>query len=369
MKGCALANALLGAAVRPQQVRRTGMAHVTALEARRALRAGTRLRLVVRGERKDGRVRVRVAPERIPFGDPLAGSGPDAALVLETDLMGEIGVLERGASLDQTAYALLSDLLRSLGSADVDRRAFVATLPGLPALARRASAAEEVVVFAAASLTDALTEIGTVFERTTGNRVVFSFGASSDLARQIRAGAPAQVFVSADRPRWTSWSRRGWCGRWTGLTCSRTGSPSSCRPRRPLAIRSAADLASAGRIALADPEAVPAGVYARQWLEQARPVGRAPRPGGADARRARGARGGRLGGRRRGRRLPHRRRDLDTRAGGLRGAGARWAADRLPRRAARAPAGTAARAFVASLRSAESRAVFTRLGFVVLQEP
>ncbi len=52
-----------------------------------------------------------VAPERIPFGDPLSGSGPDAALVLETDLMGEIGVFERGATVDQTAYALLSDLL------------------------------------------------------------------------------------------------------------------------------------------------------------------------------------------------------------------------------------------------------------------
>jgi homoserine dehydrogenase len=53
-----------------------------------------------------------VRPERVPFGDPLSGSGPDAALVLATDLMGEIGVLERGASVDQTAYALLSDLLR-----------------------------------------------------------------------------------------------------------------------------------------------------------------------------------------------------------------------------------------------------------------
>ena len=112
VKGCALANVLMSASVRPQQVRRTGMAHVTALEARRALRAGTRLRLVTRGERRDARVRVRVAPERIPFGDPLAGSGADAALVLETDLMGEIGVFERGASLDQTSYALLSDLLR-----------------------------------------------------------------------------------------------------------------------------------------------------------------------------------------------------------------------------------------------------------------
>jgi homoserine dehydrogenase len=81
-------------------------------DARRAVRAGTRLRLVVRGLRQGRRVRVRVGPERIPLGDPLSGSGPDAALVLETDLMGEIGVLERGATVDQTAYALLSDLIQ-----------------------------------------------------------------------------------------------------------------------------------------------------------------------------------------------------------------------------------------------------------------
>ncbi len=111
VKGCALANALMGASLRPAQVTRRGIARLTPLDARGALRAGARLRLVVRGARRKGRVRVRVAPERIPLGDPLSGSGPDAALVLETDLMGEIGVFERGASVDQTAYALLSDLL------------------------------------------------------------------------------------------------------------------------------------------------------------------------------------------------------------------------------------------------------------------
>jgi homoserine dehydrogenase len=111
VKGCAIANALMGASVRPSQVRRRGIAGLTGLDARRAVRAGTRLRLVVRGVRQGRRVRVSVAPERIPFGDPLSGSGPDAALVLETDLMGEIGVFERGATVDQTAYALLSDLL------------------------------------------------------------------------------------------------------------------------------------------------------------------------------------------------------------------------------------------------------------------
>jgi homoserine dehydrogenase len=112
VKGCAIANALMGASVRPSQVRRRGIAGLTGLDARRAVRAGTRLRLVVRGARQGRRVRVSTAPERIPFGDPLSGSGPDAALVLETDLMGEIGVFERGATVDQTAYALLSDLLQ-----------------------------------------------------------------------------------------------------------------------------------------------------------------------------------------------------------------------------------------------------------------
>lgn len=112
VKGCALANGLMGASVRPSQVRRRGIAGLTSLDVRRAARAGARVRLVVRGARQKGRVRVRVAPERVPFGDPLSGSGPDAALVLETDLMGEIGVFEHGATVDQTAYALLSDLLQ-----------------------------------------------------------------------------------------------------------------------------------------------------------------------------------------------------------------------------------------------------------------
>ncbi len=112
VKGCALANALMGASVRPSLVRRRGIVGLTGLDARRAVRAGTRLRLVVRGVRRGRGVRVSVAPERIPLGDPLSGSGPDAALVLETDLMGEIGVFERGGSVDQTAYALLSDLLQ-----------------------------------------------------------------------------------------------------------------------------------------------------------------------------------------------------------------------------------------------------------------
>jgi molybdate transport system substrate-binding protein len=60
-------------------------------------------------------------------------------------------------------------------------------------------AAEEVTAFAAASLTDALKDVAQGFEAKTGHKVVFNLGASNDLARQIRAGALADVFFSADK--------------------------------------------------------------------------------------------------------------------------------------------------------------------------
>jgi homoserine dehydrogenase len=116
VKGCALANALMGASVRPSQVRRRGIGGITVRDVRAASLAGSRLRLVVRGRRQGRAVRIAVAPERIPLGDPLSGPGADAALVLETDLMGEIGLVERGGDIDQTAYAVLSDLVAVAGA-------------------------------------------------------------------------------------------------------------------------------------------------------------------------------------------------------------------------------------------------------------
>src|SRR6267142_2743546 len=56
----------------------------------------------------------------------------------------------------------------------------------------------ELVVAAAANLTDAFAEVGPRFTSKTGIRVVFSFGATADLARQIENGAPFDVFAAAD---------------------------------------------------------------------------------------------------------------------------------------------------------------------------
>jgi homoserine dehydrogenase len=112
VKGCAIANAVLGADVTPARVRRRGITGITLREVRGARKAGTRLRLVVRGRRKGGRVLVSVGPERIPDGDLLASEGADGILVLETEQMGEIGIWEGPLGVTQTAYALLADLVR-----------------------------------------------------------------------------------------------------------------------------------------------------------------------------------------------------------------------------------------------------------------
>src|SRR3712207_4483113 len=58
--------------------------------------------------------------------------------------------------------------------------------------------AKDVVVFAAASLKNALDEAGAAWERESGRKAVMSYAASNVLARQIEAGAPADLFFSAD---------------------------------------------------------------------------------------------------------------------------------------------------------------------------
>ncbi|PYQ15766.1 MAG: homoserine dehydrogenase [Acidobacteria bacterium] len=111
VKGAALASALMDAPVRPARVRRRGIQSLPAAAVRRAARQGRPFRLVTRAWRAAGGVRVRVGPERLAVEDPLYGAGSDSALVLQTDLMGEIAVLERGGTVEQTAYGLLSDLV------------------------------------------------------------------------------------------------------------------------------------------------------------------------------------------------------------------------------------------------------------------
>lgn len=136
-------------------------------------------------------------------------------------------------------------------------------------LAASALGAEEMLVFAAASLTESLEEIGKAFEARTGDRARFSFGASSDLARQIEAGAPADVFFSADTAKMDALERTGLVRREDRREFLSNRLVVVVAVDSTLGISGPGDLARLSRLALADPEAVPAGIYAKKWLESA----------------------------------------------------------------------------------------------------
>lgn len=130
--------------------------------------------------------------------------------------------------------------------------------------------AAEVSVFAAASLTDALKDTAAAYEKQSSDKIVFNFGASSLLERQIEEGAPADIFFSADEAKMDTLASKG-------LVVSETR---KSRLSNSLVIITSADSrlqitspteltnASIRRIALADPKAVPAGVYSKAFLEK-----------------------------------------------------------------------------------------------------
>lgn len=112
-KTAALVNVLMGTAMTPHHVTRTGIRDVTGLDVRDALARNRRIRLVASATRQGGKVRARVEPEVLDRADPLAGLDDlENALYLNTDLLGQVGIVQRSGSLTQTAYALLSDLAR-----------------------------------------------------------------------------------------------------------------------------------------------------------------------------------------------------------------------------------------------------------------
>jgi len=114
-KTAALANAVLDARITPHDVEREGITPETGARAVATRRSNRRLKLVARAGRAgqgDDRVTARVALEELAGDDLLASlEGPQNAIVLHTDLVGEVAIVQRGSSLTQTAYALLSDLM------------------------------------------------------------------------------------------------------------------------------------------------------------------------------------------------------------------------------------------------------------------
>lgn len=112
-KTAALVNVLMQGHITPHDVARVGIGHLTADDVRRAEAPGHRLRLVASAERTAAGIRASVAPCALPAHDPLAGlSDTDNALYLALDPLGELGIVQRGGTLVQTAYAVITDLAR-----------------------------------------------------------------------------------------------------------------------------------------------------------------------------------------------------------------------------------------------------------------
>jgi len=151
-------------------------------------------------------------------------------------------------------------------------------ISALLALAVRATTlhAEDktITVFAAASLKNALDDVGTAFTKQSGIKVVVSYGASSALAKQIEQGAPADLFVSADL-QWMDYgvqkkvikddTRVNLLGNKLVLIATKDAKIDhvTIGPGFDLA-----KLAGDGRVATGDVRAVPVGLYAKAALER-----------------------------------------------------------------------------------------------------
>jgi molybdate transport system substrate-binding protein len=144
-----------------------------------------------------------------------------------------------------------------------------------PAADRAAADESALVVFAAASTTNVVNEIGDIYTARNLGRIKTSFASSSTLAKQIASGAPADVYLSANK-KWMDYleerkavvrtTRFDLLGNRIVLICP-VGSPI-----QPFEISEALNLASLlgpdGRLALGDPDHTPVGMYGRKAMEK-----------------------------------------------------------------------------------------------------
>jgi len=149
-------------------------------------------------------------------------------------------------------------------------RAFSKILLLLIALLPAQLRAAELNVFAAASLSDALREIAPEYEAKTGDKLALNLGASSTLALQIRNGAPADVFFSADEAKMDELAKAGLLAPDTRRSLLSNTLVIVVRADGGV-FAGPEDLAlpAVRRIAVAEPQTVPAGIYAREWLVRA----------------------------------------------------------------------------------------------------
>lgn len=138
----------------------------------------------------------------------------------------------------------------------------------------RASGPSTLTVFAAASTTNAITDITELFEDKTGQEVSLSFASSSTLAKQIEMGAPARVYLSAN-PDWMDYleekgliqpgSRTDLLGNRIVLIAPASGEINEVKIGKGFGL---AGMLGDGYLAMGDPDHVPAGMYGKAALRK-----------------------------------------------------------------------------------------------------
>jgi molybdate transport system substrate-binding protein len=135
--------------------------------------------------------------------------------------------------------------------------------------AQGSARADEILVSAAASLTDVLKEISTAYQSKSRHKVNFTFGPSSFLSRQIEEGAPADMFFSADLAQMDNLEKNGRLEPGTRKNLLSNQLVIVVPADSKLAMTSPKDLLKpeVKKIALAEPSSVPVGVYTHTYLK------------------------------------------------------------------------------------------------------
>jgi homoserine dehydrogenase len=112
IKVSALATVLMGTALKPQQVNRTGIRGITPAMIAEARQAGERWKLVCTARRTSAGVEGQVAPARVPAGSPLYSvNGTSSCVQFETDVLPALGIVEGNPGPETTAFGLLADMI------------------------------------------------------------------------------------------------------------------------------------------------------------------------------------------------------------------------------------------------------------------
>jgi homoserine dehydrogenase len=117
VKVAVLVNVIMGVRLPPQKVEREGIRGLTAEAVRSARNAGTPYKLMCRAQRTESEVSASVRPEQIPLTDAMALVGGTSSIIqFETDIFPGLTITEENPGLYATAYGMLADFVRAVGS-------------------------------------------------------------------------------------------------------------------------------------------------------------------------------------------------------------------------------------------------------------